>query len=324
MMVCNQKSRRVSSANGGLLVQVYSRTSPGNTRGFTLIELLVVIAIIAILVGLLLPAIQFARESARRTQCLNGLKQMAVALTNYHDTLNKFPAGFEWPSRTLWTARLLPFVEQTNLYDTIDFNQPWDFGPNAIACGTPLPLFQCPSQPLPPPQDFEGIANRQACTYLAVATGILTRETGPSPVVGGPDVDGIMYQNSQTRLRDIVDGSSVTAIVGEAIFDLETTGIDPEGDFQAVDHWYLGSTDLLIGKNASECLGSLAVPLNGMKLKNLTEIETKELSFSSYHPTGVQLAFADGHAVFVAQTTDPAVLTAWGTRRGRETQTNAE
>lgn len=292
--------------------------------GFTLIELLVVVAIIAILIGLLLPAIQFAREAARRTQCLNGLKQMAVALTNHHDALRRYPSGFEWPSRTLWTARLLPFVEQNNLHDTLDFNQPWDVGANAAACGTPLPLFQCPSQPLPPPQDFEGIPNRQACTYLAVATGLLTRETGPDPVVGGANVDGIMYQNSQTRDRDVIDGTSHTAIIGEAIFDLKTTGIDPEGDFQAVDHWYLGSTDLLTGKNASECLGSLAVPLNAMRMVNLTEIESKELSFSSYHPGGVQLAFADGHATFVTQSLDPAILRAWGTRRGGEVESGHE
>ncbi len=289
-----------------------------------MVELLVVIAIIAILVGLLMPAVQFAREAARRTQCLSGLKQMGLALTNYHDTLSKFPSGFEWPSRTLWTARLLPFIEQNNLYDTLDFNQPWNAGANSVACGVPLPIFQCPSQPLPAPQDFEGIPNRQACTYLAVATGLLTRETGPSPVVGGPDVDGVMYQNSETRIRDIVDGTSNTVIVGEAIFDLETTGIDPEGDFQAVDHWYLGSTDLLIGKNASECLGSLAVPLNAMRMKDLAEIESKELSFSSYHPTGVQLVFADGHATFISQTTDPIILQAWGTRRGAESVAGPE
>ena len=287
--------------------------------GFTLIELLVVIAIIGILIGLLLPAVQAVREAARRTQCGNQLKQMITAIHHYHDTRQKFPPGFEWPDRTLWTARILPFMEQQTLYDTIQFGLPWDSGPNAAACGVLIPTFQCPSQPVPPPQDFEGIPNRQPCTYLASATGINTRESGPSPVIGDPNRDGMLFNNSQTKFADVLDGTAHTIMLGEAIFNIDIRGIDPVGNSQAVDHWYFGSTDQLNGINASECLGSTAIPLNLYRNKALDDIESKELCFSSYHPQGVQLAFVDGHIEFVNETIDIDIMKARGTRSGRET-----
>ena len=117
-------------------------------RGFTLIELLVVIAIIAILIALLLPAVQQAREAARRTQCKNNLKQLGIALHNYHDTFGVFPYGFD-AREALWTVMILPQIEQGNLYATIIWQEGgagnWDAdgSPNEIACGTVLEAFRC-------------------------------------------------------------------------------------------------------------------------------------------------------------------------------------
>lgn len=297
----------------------WSSQSHGSVaRAFTLIELLVVIAIIAILLGMLLPAIQMVRESARRTQCLNQIRQQTIAALSFHEANRRFVSGFEWPSRTLWHARLLPYLEQTNLYETLQFGQPWDSGPNAAACSAPLPVFQCPSQPSVQAEDFEGIPNRQYCNYLGCATGILTRESGASPVVGDPQVDGMLFQNSKIRLAEVRDGTSMTLLIGEAIFDIELRGVDPVGNSQAIDHWYIGSTDELNGINASECLGSAAIKINLYRNRGLDDIESKELCFSSYHPGGAALAFVDGHVDFVRDSIDPRILQAWGTRAGAE------
>jgi len=89
------------------------------SRGFTLVELLVVIAVIGILVGLLLPAVQFAREAARQVQCRNNLRQMGIALHSYDSVHRQLPSGLVWPNRTFWSGQLLPFLEQESLYTGI-------------------------------------------------------------------------------------------------------------------------------------------------------------------------------------------------------------
>lgn len=131
---------------------------PRRRRGFTLVELLVVIAIIGVLVALLLPAVQMAREAARRMSCTNNLKQLGLALHNYHATFDRFPmAGLQDADFSV-QARLLPYVEQRNLQARLDFGQPAFSGnfsgkiPNPLfaeAFATPLPLFLCPSDGTP-------------------------------------------------------------------------------------------------------------------------------------------------------------------------------
>jgi prepilin-type N-terminal cleavage/methylation domain-containing protein/prepilin-type processing-associated H-X9-DG protein len=281
-------------------------------RGFTLVELLVVIAIIGILVALLLPAVQAAREAGRRMQCGNNLHQMAIAAQNYHDTFQVFPSGFILPNQVLWSGLLLPQLEQNTIYDTLDFGASWSSGPNAAACATLLSVFRCPSAPVVEHTSVQGIVDRVPCTYLGCATGLVPNESGPPPVAGGLDMDGMFFLNSRVKLRDVLDGTSSTVLIGEALFDVNVRGIDYGGTIHIVDHWYIGSP-LINPSEVSESIGSTAVPVNRIFDPNAF-IDEKELCFSSRHPGGAQVSFADGHVQMIAATIDAAVWSALGTR----------
>src|SRR5688572_4779440 len=154
----------------------------GRRLGFTLVELLVVIAIIGILVALLLPAVQAAREASRRSTCSNNLKQLGVALHNYHDVIEVFPFG--WNDRGAgWTAMILPFAEQKALFDTLDFQESgpgnWDSGsPNQDACETKLNVFRCPTMAAQERVNFNGIARRVPTSYRGVASSVADADDG--------------------------------------------------------------------------------------------------------------------------------------------------
>lgn len=294
----------------------YSRTSH---RGFSLIELVVVVAIIGTLLSLLLPAVQAAREAARRSQCMDNLRQLGMAMQNYHGVNRSFPAGFVWPDRTLWSALVLPQLDQEVLYNTLEFGKPWDEddSPNERACGIMVSVFRCPSAAAPRHIDFEGIPDRVPCTYLACASGNVVQESGSKFCAGNLDLDGVLFNNSRIRIADIKDGTSSTIIVGESLHRYDIQGIDHLGNLQGVDHWYFGSTDDLAGINASEAVGSTAVEINAVFNPDRS-IDEKELCFSSNHPGGAFMAYADGHVAFVSETIDRNAWSAMGTRAGGE------
>jgi prepilin-type N-terminal cleavage/methylation domain-containing protein len=272
--------------------QKYRSSRPN--AGFTLVELLVVIAIIGVLVALLLPAVQAARESARRSQCQNNLKQLALACMMYHDAFELFPEGAKNQEGHMWSAHILPYIEQDNakkiMSDGIGGNN-WAFPRpgysqedlnsdqwiNVRAMETFIPIFQCPSAGLPESQycvtpDRWYVENRVPCSYIGNATGIQTNQYFNE---GLRDVDGVLFGLSEIAIKDIEDGTSNTLLIGDAVHDIEENDrLAFEADMRASsprtpnsnrkDHWYIGSDDIDItfGLDVSECMGSTGVPIN--------------------------------------------------------------
>lgn len=212
------------------------------SRGFTLIELLVVIAIIAILIALLLPAVQQAREAARRTQCKNNLKQLALALHNYHSAHSAFPnqAGDSLYGYSA-LAQILPYIDQGNLHSEFDFSQPLQVGlPWAPAVNPvmadivrrPLPALLCPSESGDPIY-LDGSGNQWAGSNYLVNGG-----SGRGVNYCSRVNDGLFWRGSKSKMRDLTDGSSNTAFMGETLFgnrQADTTAlVDPQRQLKRI------------------------------------------------------------------------------------------
>jgi prepilin-type N-terminal cleavage/methylation domain-containing protein len=193
-----------------------------NMRCFTLIELLVVIAIIAILIGLLLPAVQKVRDAAARTQCQNNLKQIGLAIFNYESAYHYLPnstrpAGVTPLPRISWTIGLLPFIEQDNLGRNYDRTSNWDSANNLPITAQPIKIFQCPAAPNSNRLDGDPQTNVWdivAITDYAASTCVSNLATNVNPT--GVSQNGMLVKNQTVKLADVTDGLSNTLMVLES------------------------------------------------------------------------------------------------------------
>jgi prepilin-type N-terminal cleavage/methylation domain-containing protein/prepilin-type processing-associated H-X9-DG protein len=309
--------------------------------GFTLIELLVVIAIIAVLIGLLLPAVQKVREAANRMSCTNNLKQIALAAHHYHDGYGKFPTGARLPvdvggrpalGTNLW-VELLPFFEQDNLY------KKWDYydNRNNVAGGRDatqaqvIKILLCPSDPLPEPVAELTAANSLtppwAWGFYGMSSyggnaGKRSVKAGNPPDYTGMTRDGIFFIDSSLRFADISDGTSNTFLFGERYHR------DPQYDLQHNLFWPGTSSMAQWGRwgyvaNAG-VMGNVTLstpaPINYQMLPggDFFAVENRVCAFGSGHPGGANFAFADGSVRFLSDSTPLPTLQALSTRAGGE------
>lgn len=280
---------------------------PRPLRGFTLVELLVVIAIIGILIALLLPAVQAAREAARRIQCANNMKQIGLALLNYHDTYGRFPRAANWGPNSEdkglgWPVFVLPYMEQVPFYNQVDLGKTVYQTPNRELGKDDIFGFHCPS-------DGEGAreydfndpsAEWNVANYTGVAGAGLTAE---SVVVlekahcGDYYTDGILYPYSKTRIADITDGTSNTFLVGERVYELRL--------------WMKGSHFVIdpASKVCVDAAKNLDWPLNTDEgaicywdCPGGRVCLFNQLTFGSRHPGGAHFVLADGSVHFIDET----------------------
>jgi prepilin-type N-terminal cleavage/methylation domain-containing protein/prepilin-type processing-associated H-X9-DG protein len=302
-------------------------------RAFTLIELLVVIAIIAILLGLLLPAVQKVREAAARTQCNNNLKQIGLGLHHYHDSNLALPPGYlatqayvDGATDTApgwgWAAHVLPYVEQAPLFRQIDFTRPVTASP--AAAGTMLKVYVCPSD-LVPPDAFPVPDAYGAPVMTAAPASYAACVGGDESGTADPTGKGVFYRNSKTRLTDISDGTSQTILVGERAW-ANANGVWAGAIPNAVCK--RGKQNPCPGSGAGSYPASDLVLAHGHLNNALTDTDGGLDDFSSKHPGGSNILFADGHGAFVrsvsgdnadgSYSADSLAFQALGTRAGGE------
>ena len=330
--------------------------SLGFRAAFTLIELLVVIAIIGILIALLLPAVQAAREAARRTQCTNHMKQVGVALHNHENNKKRFPCGMqghlpkatrEWSAYTAQT-RLLPYLEEMAIYEGIDFTNRWLNPINQKAAKAPVAVYTCPSddslgqvytsQGLEPDTLFEwSRSNFVVCAGSSTMTPLnlsqlqqpLWKRSAPwikppIPPLSEFKSDGAFVLEVGRKLREFTDGLTNTVLGSEVL-----TGMDGKNDVRGI--WFTGFDGGAIYEHqwtpnssnpdfmvwSSHC--DPYPPLPDMPCKaGAGESSQTYFSARSRHPGGVNVLFGDGHVEFITDDVDLVVWQAIATVAGGE------
>ncbi len=287
--------------------------------GFTLIELLVVIAIIAILIALLVPAVQKVREAAARTQCVNNMKQIGIALHGYHDANKQLPSSEFHPNGTNpvkwnWIPKILGHCDQDPVHSQLNFKINGDLAPNYALLSKPFPLFLCPANPF-------ALVMREEETHpspsfvlsqadYAANAGDYKNATGVGAL---PDYGNLNYTSGEVRgvmgrwgwaakIVQITDGTSNTFAVGECV-----------GAFCITQNL------------ASQSWGTTAHPINYMNESLAANLPTQgnprwdeSIGFRSFHPGGTNFLFCDGTVRFVDQSIDMVTYRALASRANNE------
>ncbi|MDP1560441.1 MAG: DUF1559 domain-containing protein [Pirellulaceae bacterium] len=272
------------NASSRATVKVASRRVRPQSRcsnGFTLIELLVVVAILGVLAGVLLPAVQYAREAARRSSCSNNLRQIGLGLQNFESAQRSYPRGGEPELGHSWSGRLLPYFEQAELRSMMDFKKPWDDAANQPAVSQRVAVFSCPTS-------FKEYAG--ATDYCGIAGTF--RKTGNSFADG---LNGVLFvagddRPGSVRMSEILDGLSNTISVGEAVAVTE------------INHgfWACGWHCLTHDEGG------------------VSNIDGGYNEIASLHPGGANVVFCDGSVQFLDANISGDVISSLCTRAGAE------
>ena len=280
-----------------------------SSSGFTLVELLVVIAIIGVLIALLLPAVQQAREAARRMQCTNNLKQIGIAMHNYHDTYNALPAA--WIRRNSsndpkygWATSLLPFIEQTALYDQLEPGRfPLQVRYSASATDAVKALLQTSIDGYRCPSDVTGDLNDKevfgATDHFDIATANYICSIGRTSVTNGDDEGAVFFGNSYLGFKDITDGLSNTLMIGER----------DGGNSRIANSTYKAAVWAGVGRgnnNGAAFVGRTTGRTNFPINHDYGSSNNAGKGFSSLHPGGVNMLLCDGSVHFLPETADKA------------------
>ena len=280
-------------------------------RGFTLIELLVVIAIIAVLIALLLPAVQAAREAARRAQCVNNLKQMGLALHNYHDAIGTFPMSYvayqafkdgatDTTPGWAWSTMILPQLEQSTLFNATNFTLAVEAAANTTVGRSSISTYLCPSDPIPGGPFSVSNAGGTALATVSPTSYAACVGNDAADSTTGLNNDGlgngVMFRNSRIRLADITDGSSQTILVGERAWSINNgtwAGVVNNGVIRR------GPSNPCPTTGLAYYLAATLVQAHCNVLNTNSDPDGGLDDFSSRHPGGANSLFGDGSVRFL-------------------------